>query len=87
MTVKINLNDFVKFKLTDRGKDIYYHQHDEINMMHGRKVIEPHYPETDEDGYCRMQLWKFMQIYGPYIGMGFNNVIMPLDLELCGEGS
>ena len=29
--IRINLNEAVKVKLTDLGKDIYYHQFDELN--------------------------------------------------------
>lgn len=80
MTVDINLNDFVKFKLTDKGKDIYYHQYDEINALWGRQIAKPHYPKTDANGYTEMQLWDFMRLYGEHMDMGMENVIEPLDL-------
>lgn len=51
MTVNINLNDFVKFKLTDKGKDIYYHQYDEINALWGRQIAKPHYQNGCERIY------------------------------------
>ena len=80
MTVDINLNDFVKFKLTDKGKDIYYHQYDEINAIWGRQIAKPHYPKTDANGYTEMQLWDFMRLYGEHMDIGMENVIEPLDL-------
>lgn len=70
---KLNLNSFVKVKLNDRGKDIFYHQYDELNRLivgRGGKPIEPRYPEVDADGYSRFQLWKFMDIYGRHMAVG-----------------
>lgn len=81
----INLNDTVKFKLTDYGKDIWYHQYDNLNRVAGKEVIKPSYPKVDEDGYTSMQLWCFMELYGPHIRWNAKNVIEPLDL-ICEEG-
>lgn len=78
----INLNDTVKFKLTDYGKEIWYHQYDDLNKFF---TIEPEYPKVDEDGYTYMQLWSFMKLYGKHIYMGSKNVIEPLEL-ICERG-
>ncbi len=81
--IQINLNEVVKFKLTDLGKDIFIHQYDEINSRIrelGGKPIQPALPKVDENGYTSMQLWNFMAIYGSYLGMGKPNVIEPLNL-------
>lgn len=67
---KLNLNDHIKFKLNDRGKDIYYHRFDELNKRAGKIVCEPRFPEVDENGFTEFQLWHFIEIYGPHIGMG-----------------
>lgn len=81
----INLNDFVKVKLTDLGKDIYYHRFDKVNehiKKRGGNPITPHMPEVDLEGKTKIQLWDFIELYGDYIGMGKPNVIEPLDLEV-----
>ncbi len=81
--VRINLNEVVKFKLTDHGKEIFFHQYDEINKFiieHGGKPIEPEMPKVDEDGYTRMQLWHFMELYGPFTHMAAQNCICPLEI-------
>lgn len=83
--MKINFNDTVKFKLTDYGKDIWYHQYDNLNRDAGKEVIKPSYPKVDEDGYTSMQLWCFMELYGPHIRWNAKNVIEPLDL-ICEDG-
>ena len=74
----INLNDNVRFKLTDLGREIYYHQCDDL-IAKGVQ-IRPEYPEEDADGYASMQLWEFVELYGPHIGMAKQNVIEPLNL-------
>ena len=83
MEIKINLNETVKFKLTDYGKDIYYHQFDDLNkriIQNGGKPIEPHFPKEDENGYCEMQLWGLMELYGNYMSMEYQNVFKPLEI-------
>ena len=81
----INLNDWVKVKLTDLGKDVYYHRFDEVNEFikkRGGKPITPHMPAVDSEGKTKIQLWDFIELYGDYIGMAKPNVIEPLDLEV-----
>ena len=81
----INLNDFVKVKLTDCGKDIYYHRFDTVNKIiikRGGNPIVPHMPKVDSEGKTKIQLWDFIALYGDYIGMAKPNVIEPLDLEV-----
>ena len=80
--MKLNLNEKVKFKLTDLGKAIYYHQYDEINNCNEcmLPLIEPEMPEVDENGYTEMQLWCFIELYGKHMGMGKPNVIEPLEI-------
>ncbi len=82
-SVRINLNEVVKFKLTDLGKDIFYHRYDKVNewiRKRGGIPIQSFMPKVDEDGYTKMQLWGFIELYGEYIGMGKPNVIEPLEI-------
>lgn len=81
--MRINLNDWVKVKLTDYGKEIFNHRFDEVNRMikeKGGKPLTPIPLKVDEDGYSSFQLWTFMEMYGEHIGMAKPNVIMPLDI-------
>ena len=78
--MKINLNEPVKVKLTDWGKEIFYHQYDRVNEVVGREVCKPRYPKEDENGYTEFQLWCFMELYGEHIGMTLPNVIEPLEI-------
>ena len=83
--VKVNLNDFVRVKLTDLGKDIYYHRFDDLIEKYPKMNVLPKMPEVDEDGLTSIQLWDFIQLYGEYIGMAKPNVIEPLDVYINAE--
>ena len=82
---KLNLNDVVKVKLTDLGKDIYYHQYDEIierQKAKGVCPIIPSFPKVDKDGYTEFQLWYFIQLYGSHIGMGMPNILQDVNIYI-----
>lgn len=79
----LNLNCIVKVKLTDYGKDIFYHKYDEVNegiAQRGWKPIEPHFPKVDDEGFSKFQLWDFINIYGDYFQLGSDR--MPIK-DLC----
>lgn len=78
--IRINLNEWIKVKLTDWGKEIYYHQYDRINQIAGKKICEPKFPKEDENGYTKFQLWCFIELYGEHMGITLPNVIEPLEI-------
>ena len=78
--VCINLNEPIRVKLTDWGKEIYYHQYDRTNKNAGREVCKPKFPKEDENGYTEFQLWCFIELYGMHMGMTLPNVIDPLEI-------
>lgn len=75
---KFNLNDVVKVKLTDYGKDIYYHRFD--RLIKSGINIKPRFPKEDEDGFSTFQLWCFIELYGPHMHMTSKNVIEHNDI-------
>ena len=79
-TIRINLNEPIKVKLTDWGKEIYYHQYDRTNQIAGKEICKPSFPREDENGYTEFQLWCFIELYGMYMGMTLPNVIEPLEI-------
>lgn len=84
---KVNLNEYIMVKLNDKGKDIYYHQYDEVNeniKRHGGKPIIPKMPKVDEEGYTRFQMWQFMNLYGEYMTIGFDTVLETMDIIIDG---
>lgn len=78
--IRINLNESIKVKLTDLGKEIYYHQYDRVNQIAGREICKPKFPKEDENGYTEFQLWCFIELYGEHVGMTLPNVIEPLEI-------
>ena len=72
MEVRINLNEIVKFKLSERGKEIYRHRYDGLE------------PELDDDGYMSMQLRTFMRAFGEHMIPGVPEVVQPFEI-ICGE--
>ena len=78
--IRINLNEPIKVKLTDWGKEIYYHQYDRTNRIAGREICKPKFPKEDENGYTEFQLWCFIELYGEHMGMTLPNVIEPLEI-------
>ena len=70
--IVVNLNGFVWFKLNDYGKRVY----DDYFAGFHMKPLEL---KTDEHGYSEMQLWQFMEIFGPHIHMWEKPVIEPLE--------
>ncbi len=67
-----NINDRVKVKLTDYGREIYYKWFDDFNKKVGKIVITPHYPKEDENGFFEAAMWSIMEVFGNHIHMGGN---------------
>ena len=59
----VNLNENIKVKLTDKGKEIYR------NYWHDIDDEDVSILEVDEEGYCEFQLWHFMKIFGKHFFM------------------
>lgn len=84
MEYKFNINQKVKVKLTDFGKNILDTYFAEIN-------ISPiHYScryKADKLGYITFQMWDLMSIFGEHICMGApicfenNEIIFDIDKE------
>lgn len=63
-TLKININESIKFRLNENGKNIYRETLKDIV-----KLGLSNEPEVDENGYTTMQIWEFLRVFGPYTGM------------------
>lgn len=88
--MKINLNNMVKFRLTQHGRDIlsfkqyeYACQTSVLACNPERFILDPNmyqYPHViEKDGYCYMQLWEFMHTFGEFMVLGVN--------DMCVEGN
>lgn len=63
--ITVNLNDRVRFKITEHGKNALRLRslQTKVNML--RYIGEP-----DPDGWHSLQLWEFCFYFGPSLYMG-----------------
>ena len=59
----VNLNDYIKAKLTDKGKEIYRNYYHDIDDEDVPTL------DIDEECFCKFQLWEFMKIFGEHFRM------------------
>jgi len=82
--VRFNINDKVKFKLTDYGKRFLEGHLANERRQYGIDARECYKPDCC--GYIKMQMWEFMNLFGSTFEMGFRNqVIVNNELIFCGE--
>lgn len=63
---RVNINDYVKVKLTDHGVNILKKQHKELYERYG--IGTPNYdPVVDELGYTSFQMHDLMERFGAYM--------------------
>lgn len=70
VAVSFNINEYVRVKLTPRGKAIHRADHDAFNAQFPNAKSEYHAPEEDAEGWSKWQAWSLMQTFGPHISMG-----------------
>ena len=81
---KFNINNNVKVKLTDIGRKMIVDQYTEC-LADSREEIEQSVitDKTDADGYTRLQMWRFMGIFGDLVGNPFRaNAIKPFEMDI-----
>lgn len=82
---KFNINDFIKVRLTNFGKDVYREYYEsvtnEYNKFWGYTLKMPEL-DTDPNGFTKFQLWDFMRIFGKSFGPGIPNIIEDISIYL-----
>jgi len=78
MEIKFNINNYVKVKLTDVGKQIYSNGQKKLNQFYGKYIFELE-PELDTEGYWKEQLWVIMAMFSDSI---FNGCDIPFETEI-----
>lgn len=82
--MKFNLNNYVQVKLTEKGKQVLNQKIDnDLEILNRYGIDTSTYDRSEpQDGYWKFQLWEVMQIFGPYMKQGLENVIeMDIVLE------
>lgn len=59
----VNINEYIKVKLTDKGKEIYRKYYHDIDDKYVPTL------DIDEEDFCKFQLWEFMKIFGEHFRM------------------
>ncbi len=69
-TATVNINNFVKVKLNEKGLAELQAQHTELKKVFPRISYEFTPPDVDSDGYSEFQLWALMQTFGHLMRLG-----------------
>lgn len=69
--ISFNLNDIVRFKLTDKGCEYVL----KLNRTHPVYLRAPLKYTPDANGWIETELWDFANIFGPTMGMGFDQTV------------
>ena len=87
--INFNINSEVAFKITEYGEKILkkgdqlLNQYCNMNKTNKSENILGYYnyviSTKDNDGYCHLQLWEIMKIFGPYITSG---AIFPFETNI-----
>lgn len=72
--MKLNINEEVLIKLTDKGRAIHRQWHE--NLIPGYTYTPP---VENEHGYSVWQLWMVMQVFGKHLSNGFD---IPFETEI-----
>lgn len=75
-----NINNNLRVKLTEFGKQMLEQDYNEFWSSHGKLdkfLYEP--PKEDEDGYVKFQGWVLFEKLGKYCGLGCE---LPFDIAI-----
>ena len=82
--IAVNLNDYIKVKLNDKGKDLYDGRHDHFTKALLEK-LDIKKLEVDEEGYSRFQLHEFMEIFGGQFISHTNIPVLDMNVLIQGQ--
>lgn len=68
--MNFNINDKVRVRLTDVGRDALKRQHSEFWAHAGKPDYEYRPPKEDADGWSEWQLWALMEDLGHLCRIG-----------------
>lgn len=79
--VKYNLNNYVKVKLTEKGRGIYQEHLENQNILlsglgYPQSDLEP---EVDEEGYITLQGIELIDIFGAYFNQ-YGNLLFETNM-------
>lgn len=78
----LNMNSYVKIKLTKVGIQRLKRNHEEMFRKHPSCKTKFIPPELDEEGFCRMQLWQVMKNFGDMCYIGSTELPFKMDIKI-----
>lgn len=73
--IKINANDEIMVRLTDKGRRILQKNHEKLFAG----LHHPYKPPDEVDGWSTWQLWRLMQEFGAHLHNGCD---VPFETEM-----
>lgn len=65
-----NINETVKIRLTDYGRQLHRADWEEWNKQLPKAFHEYHPPKEDKNGWSQWQMWDLMKQFGNHCGLG-----------------
>jgi len=84
--IDFNMNNYIKIRLNDTGDNILEGRYKSIGINDNqiREWINDLYKKDDE-GYIKIQMWEFINIFGKEFHMGNNNIPCDMNIKICME--
>lgn len=82
MNVKWNLNNIIRFRISEKGRKIWCAHLREVRGTDDRLIN--YGAEHDMHGEMRMQFWDFAQVFGRHLVVGLGN---PCDMNVVLESA
>ncbi len=73
-TIKFNMNDTVRVKLTDHGRRLHRKQFDDLRNKYPAISEMDYSLDETESGWSEWLLWDLMHTFGSEVCMGLPNV-------------
>jgi len=70
---EVSPNDYIWYKPNDRSMEILEHRREELNQLiisRRGKPLDGPLETADSEGWVKVQLWSFMETFGPACVMG-----------------
>ena len=77
----LNINSQVRIKLTPCGIEKLKRKHEELRSFYP-SIGKFTPPKADKDGYCEMQLWNVMKIFGEDMYDGNMNLPFETNIQI-----
>lgn len=79
--IKFNINNNVRVRLTDAGRQYHRENYEVLIKHHGAKWYEYKPPKEDTDGWSTWQLWSLMNQFGAHLSLGAEPPFIEIEID------